>query len=150
MSTHETTPEDVRDFLRKHFKMVLSINGCGTGGPNTSVMHYSVGNSIPMDIYFGTRASFAKHDLLEKDNRVSCIVLEETNDPIRAVSIHGTARKIDADMEDELAKAIFRLNNTTTWYIEGSDDIVMYAIRPTSIRFLDGSSGTLKVTEVEL
>lgn len=141
--------DEAMHILRRHFKMILAITDYGKS-PNTSVMHYAVGDSYPTELYFGTCKAFEKYKLIKQEPEVSCVIMEEENsDPIRAISIHGKAREL-SDIEQELARALFKANNDTRWYIEGRDDIVMFAIRPTSMRVLDGSSGTLEVREVEL
>lgn len=132
--------ETVTIFLKSHKKMALSVNRAH-GHPSLSLMHYAVGESLN-SIYFGTRRSFRKYALLHEYPDISCLITEAGENPLRALSIRGIAREL-IGAERDLAYALFKQNNITTWYIEGSDDLVMFAIRPTSIHWLDGSSGTL-------
>lgn len=127
--------------------MVLSINDTASV-PNASLMHYAIGEN-GMTLYFGTRIVFKKFGLLHAFPAVSCLIAEEGNDPVRAVSIHGVVRQLSG-IEHELGYALFKANNTTKWYIEGADDIVMFVVEPTSVSWIDGSSGELVTTAVPL
>jgi len=61
----------------------------------------------------------------------------------------GEAREIDPKVTP-LAHDFFKSRNTTKWYVEGADDFAMFEIIPTSIRWLDATSGELKVTDIPL
>jgi len=138
--------EAVQDFLEKHVKMVLGINESDSY-PNTSLMHYAVGSKL--HIYFGTKKGFGKYNALKEDPRVSFVVIEEGHDPLRVVDGRGEAREIDPKVTP-LAHDFFKSRNTTKWYVEGADDFAMFEIIPTSIRWLDATSGELKVTDIPL
>lgn len=142
-----TLPSTVIEFLRAHKKMALSVNRA-QGNPSLSLMHYAVGETL-QSIYFGTRRSFKKYTLLHEHPDVSCLITESGENPLRALSIRGMAREL-IGAEHDLALALFKQNNIATWYIEGSEDLVMFAIHPSSIHWLDGSSGTLHDEAVSL
>jgi len=137
----------VQVFLEKHVKMVLAINEPdGEGYPNASIMHYAVGKDL--HVYFGTKRSFGKYQALQKDPKVSFVVIEEGLDPLRVVDGRGIAKELSPS-EAQFAYEYFKRNNQAKWYVEGAQDFAMFVIEPTSIRWLDGSSGKLVVTDVD-
>lgn len=142
------TPEykSVQEFLEEHLKMVLGVNEEG-GYPNTSLMHYAVGDD--MCIYFGTKRGFGKYKSLKDDVRVSFVIIEESVDPLRVVDGRGEASEL-TDKEAEDAYTHFKAKNQAKWYVEGEDDFVMFKIKPNSIRWLDATSGKLVLTNVPL
>lgn len=125
--------------------MVLGVNDEKGKCPNLSLMHYAIDSDL--NIYFGTRKSFGKYQLLKKSPNVSFVVVEEGIDPLRVADMHGVAHELDGG-EARLAYSLFKTENQAKWYVEGTDDFVMFRITPTSIRWLDGSSGALVMTEV--
>jgi hypothetical protein len=135
------------NFLAKQHKMTLAINDA-SGGPNISVMHYAVGRDT-LEMHFGTCRSYKKYPLLQANNHVSCIVLEEGPDPVRAISIHGIAHELNG-VEYGLSFNLFKSSNRSKWYLDHKPDVVMFVIRPTSIHMLDGSSGELITTTIPL
>lgn len=138
--------EEVRQFLQAHTRMVLAIDDDGRC-PNTSLMHYILGENS-FALYIGTRKSFAKYALLQRNRCAACLITEDTPDPVRVVSIHASIEEISEGIENELAQSILRANNRTTWYVDGSDDLKMFALRPMTIKYLNGSSGKLEVHDI--
>jgi general stress protein 26 len=136
----------VLDFLKRHVKMVLGINEAGSY-PNTSLMHYAVGDDLT--VYIGTKRGFGKYNALTADPKVTFVVVEESIDPLRVVDARGLARELN-QTESEAAYALFKTENKAKWYVEGADDFVMFEIKPTSIRWLDATSGSLTITPVQL
>lgn len=136
----------VQGFLEGHMKMVLSLNEEG-GPPNTVLMHYAIDRSL--HIHFGTKRASAKYTALKKDPRVSFLVIDEGLDPKRVASGRGVVRELDPQ-EGENAKLLFKTVNKSKWYMEQAQDLVMFEIKPTSLCWLDGSSGELKVCDIVL
>ena len=125
--------------------MVLSINEIESA-PNASLMHYAADKSNY--IHFGTKRSYQKYTALKKDPRVSFVIVEESIDPLRVVSGRGVARELEGS-EAEFALMLFKSENHSKWYMEQASDLVMFQIKPTSIRWLDATSGELKVLDIE-
>ncbi|MBI2048409.1 MAG: pyridoxamine 5'-phosphate oxidase family protein [Parcubacteria group bacterium] len=144
MTAEKTPREEIQDFLERHIKMVLGINEEGNY-PNTSLMHYAVDKSL--HIHFGTKRSFGKYAALKKDSRVSFVVVEECIDPLRVVDGRGEARELEGE-EAEMAYLLFKTENKSKWYVEHSSDFAMFQIKPKSFRWLDGSSGELKMETI--
>jgi|SRR3989344_5528835 len=147
MEQEKPVRDVVQEFLETHVKMVLGINEHdGEGYPNTSLMHYAVGKDLHM--YFGTKRAFGKYESLRKDPKVSYVIVEEGKDPLRVVDGRGIARELTPD-EAKFAYEYFKRNNLSKWYVEGATDFAMFTIEPTAMRWLDATSGQLKVTNVE-
>lgn len=146
----EETPESLReivhDFLLKHPKMSLAINE-ESGAPNVSLMHYAMEGNRRMLI--GTRRSFKKYDAMKRDGNVSFMVVEEGLNPLRSVSGHGVAAEL-SDFQMDFAYALFKKENIAKWYVEGADDFAMFEIVLSSLRYLDATSGSLKITDVPI
>ena len=126
--------------------MVLGVNEEG-GPPNTALMHYAVDRSL--HLHFGTKRASAKYKSLTKDPSVSYLVIEEGLDPKRVASGRGAVRELSGD-EAENAKLLFKSMNKSKWYVEQAQDLVMFEIKPTSLCWLDGSTGTLQVCDITL
>ena len=146
MDTSHEVRSTVQEFLEGHVKMVLSVNEAG-GPPNTVLMHYAVDRSL--HLHFGTKRSSAKYASLKKDPRISFLVIEEGIDPKRVASGRGEVRELEGD-EMENAKLLFKTMNKSKWYMEQAQDLVMFEIKPTSLCWLDGSSGELKVCDIRI
>lgn len=146
MDQQKPVRDVVQEFLEKHVKMVLAINEHDGGGyPNASLMHYAVGKDL--HVYFGTKQAFGKYEALKQDPKVSFVVVEECLDPMRVVDGRGLAREL-SPQEATFAYEYFKRSNLSKWYVEGARDFTMFVIEPTSIRWLDGSSGQLQVVEL--
>ena len=146
MDQEKPVRDVVQEFLEKHIKMVLAINERdGEGYPNSSIMHYAVGKDL--HVYFGTKRSFGKYEALKKDPKVSFIVMAEGIDPLCVVDGRGLAREL-SPQEAQFAYEYFKRNNLSKWYVEGSQDFAMFTIEPAAIRWLDGTSGQLKVVQL--
>ena len=146
MSDQQAVRSIVQDFLEGHMKMVLSVNEAG-GPPNTVLMHYAIDKSL--HLHFGTKRSSAKYAALTKDPRVSFLVIEEGLDPTRVASGRGEVRELEGE-SGENAKLLFKSINKSKWYMEEAKDLVMFQIKPTSLCWLDGSSGELKICDIAL
>jgi|CXWL01.1.fsa_nt_gi nitroimidazol reductase NimA-like FMN-containing flavoprotein (pyridoxamine 5'-phosphate oxidase superfamily) len=142
----KTARDEVQEFLEKHVKMVLSINE-GGGPPNSSLMHYAADRSLY--VHFGTKRSFGKYKALTKDPNVSFVVVEESLDPLRVVSGRGIACELSGG-EAEIALLLFKTENHSKWYMEHAVDLVLFKIKPTSLRWLDATSGELKTIDLDL
>jgi len=143
----EDKKDEVLDFLKKHVKMVLAINEANDY-PNASLLHYVVTDSF--GILFGTKRGFGKYNALVADPKVSFVVVEEGIDPLRVVDGRGMAQEITAELELQLAHDLFRSKNDAKWYVENADDFVMFEITPTSIRWLDATSGNLQIHDLQV
>lgn len=137
---------EVRDFLANHLKMVMGINE-GEGYPNTSLMHYAVTDDLR--VFFGTKRGFGKYSAIIKNPKISFVVVEEGIDPLKVVDARGIARELSVE-EALKAHEHFKAANQAKWYVEGANDFVMFEIALTSLRWLDATSGELKVTPLEL
>ena len=98
-------------------------------------------------MYFGTKREFGKYEALRKDPKVSFIVMAEGIDPLCVVDGRGLAREL-SPQEAQFAYEYFKRNNLSKWYVEGSQDFAMFTIEPVAIRWLDGTSGQLKVVQL--
>ena len=146
MEPTHTIRDIVQKFLEDHVKMVLSLNEEGEY-PNTSLMHYAADKSLYL--HFGTKRAFTKYNALKKDPRVSLVVVEESIDPLRVVSMRGLARELTGDAA-EIALLLFKTENHSKWYMEGASDLAMFQIKPTSIRWQDATSGELIANTINL
>ena len=146
MTHKKTLHEAVQEFLEAHSKMVLGINE-NDNYPNTSLMHYAVDRSLY--IHFGTKRAFGKYEALKKDPRVSFVVVEGCIDPLRVVDGRGIARELSSE-EAEMAYLLFKTENKSKWYVEGANDFAMFQIKPTSIRWLDATSGALVKIDLDV
>ncbi len=136
----------VAAFLAAHRKAVLATVG-DDEHPTTSLMLYAADDNL--DVYFGTRKSFAKYKVFQRHPYASLSVVEETLDPLRTVEIRG---KIVFVPEGETAERLrwFTSKNPSEYYVKGAPDFVMFKVVPSFVRWLDASSGELKIEQVEL
>ena len=133
--------EQAKDFLNNRRKMVLTFLD-KEGHPNSSLMLYAIDDDF--NFYFGTCKCFGKYTALQKDPRVSVAVTEEPLDPLRVVDIQGVAEEIPEEKTKETLDW-FVSKNPAKYYVKDADDFVMFKIKPKGVRWLDATSGELKV-----
>ncbi len=139
--SEDNLKKTVFDFLDAHKKAIFGTVD-EEGQPHTALMLYAVDDKL--NVYFGTRKAFGKHERLMKNPSVSLTVAEEKNDPMRAVDLHGIVEVVsDADAATSLE--FFKGKNMSKYYVQGSDDFVMYKVKPTMVRYLDATLGDLEV-----
>lgn len=136
----------IHDFLDLHKKAVFATVD-DTKQPHTSLMLYAVDDDL--SIYFGTRKSFKKYGQLKEHPAVSLSVIEEKLDPLRVVDMQGTAVEVPEEKTKETLE-YFKGKNMSKYYVEDADDFVMFQIVPSSIRYLDATSGELTTEYVEI
>lgn len=146
MSTQTPLKKTVFDFLEGHRKAVFATVD-DAKQPHTSLMLYAVDDDLV--IYFGTRKSFKKYEQLKAHPIVSLSVIEEKLDPLRVVDIHGEAREVPQD-QTKATLAYFKGRNMSKYYVEDAEDFVMFKIVPSSVRYLDATSGELTIQYVDL
>lgn len=136
--------QTVLEFLDKHHKMVLTVLD-KDGAPSSSLMHYVIADDF--SVFIGTKKGFGKYEAMTHDERVSLAVVEEGEDPLRVVDMQGRAAPVPPDMVEETYK-FFKDKNMTKHYVQGAEDFVMFKIVPFSVRWMDASSGELKITDL--
>jgi general stress protein 26 len=136
----------VIDFLNAHRKAVFAILD-KNGLPTTSLMLYAIDDEL--NVYFGTRRSFGKYADIKQQPIISLSVIQESVDPLVVVDIRGTAFEIP-DEECGKTCAFFKTKNPSKYYVEGAPDFVMFKVRPSFVRFLDATSGDLKMVDLPL
>ena len=146
METEKTTRQTVLKFLERHVKMILSINEAGKA-PNTVLMHFAINQGL--QLYFGTKRSSAKYAALKRDPKVSFLVIDEGLDPKCVASGRGDARELNWE-DTKAAYAFFKSANRSKWYMEGEKDLVMFEVILNSLCWLDGSSGDIKICDINI
>jgi general stress protein 26 len=136
----------VIDFLNAHRKAVFAIVD-KQGLPTTSLMLYAIDDDL--NVYFGTRRSFGKYADIKQQPVISLSVIQESVDPLMVVDVRGTAVEIP-DEECGKTCAFFKTKNPSKYYVEGASDFVMFKIVPSFVRFLDATSGELKLVDLPL
>ena len=137
--------DTVMKFLDKHRKAVLATVGLDEH-PTTSLMLYAADANL--NIFFGTRKSFGKWKVFQKHPYASLTVVEEKLDPLKAVEIRG---KIEFVPEEEISETLrwFEGKNPSEYYVKDADDFAMFKVVPSLVRWLDASSGKLKMEEIK-
>ena len=141
-----TLKAEAKKFLDKHRKMVLTVLD-QDGSPNSSLMLYATDDDF--NLYFGTCRCFGKYSALKNDARVAVAVLEEEIDPLRVVDIQGKAEEIPEDKTKETLKW-FESKNPAKYYVKDAEDFVMFKVEPKEVRWLDATSGELKIYDLEI
>lgn len=136
----------VYEFLDTHKKAVFATVD-DDKQPHTSLMLYAVDTDL--SVYFGTRKSFKKYGQLKKHPIVALSVIEEKIDPLRVVDIHGKAVEVPAE-ETKETLIYFKGKNMSKYYVEDADDFAMFKIVPTSVRYLDATTGELTTQYVDV
>jgi general stress protein 26 len=136
----------IADFLNAHRKAVFAIID-KHGFPTTSLMLYAIDDEL--NVYFGTRRSFGKYVDITKQPIIALSVTEEALDPLKVVDIRGTAIEVP---NEECGKtcSFFKTKNPSKYYIEDSEDFVMFKLGPHFVRWADSSSGTLITTDLSI
>jgi len=144
---NEVTPE-IREkalaFLNAHRKMVLSILD-KEKHPNSSLLLYAVDDDF--NVYFGTRKCFGKYAALSADPHVSLAVVEESIDPLKVLDMQGRVEEISSAETSERLE-FFESKNPSKYYVKDADDFVMFKVVPTHARWLDATSGELKMYDI--
>jgi len=136
----------VIDFLNKHRKAVFAT-ATKDMQPHASLMLYAIDEKL--HFYFGTRKSFGKFGRLMDNPKVSLSVVEGSIDPLRVVEAEGSAKMVsESDMKECLE--FFESKNPSPYYVKDSEDFVMFKIIPTKLRWLDATSGELKIEDVHI
>ena len=138
------TIEIATKFLNDHHKGVFSVLD-KEGAPSSSLLHYAIDEDL--NIYIGTKKSFGKYAALRSDPRIYMAVLEESADPLRVADMQGKAEEIPAEETAKLYEW-FQSKNPQKHYVKDAEDFVMFRIKPTTLRFMDASSGELKITDL--
>lgn len=134
----------VKEFMNTHRKAVFSILDAN-GLPTTSLMLYATDDDL--NVYFGTRRSFAKYTHLIERPVVALSVIEENIDPRKVVDIRGDVSELSVtDCQETLAW--FKEKNPSKYYVEGADDFTMFKLTPHFMRWLDAESGTLETVDL--
>ena len=133
------------NFLKRHRKMVLTVLDIEKY-PNSSLMLYAVDNDF--NIYFGTCQAFGKYKALQADPHVSIAVVQESIDPLQVVDMQGVAKEITHEQTQELL-AWFVEQNPAKYYVKDREDFVMFKIVPSGVRWLDATSGELRIHDLE-
>lgn len=134
----------VVDFLNAQYRAVLAVLD-HEGLPTSTPIFYVVDDELNM--YYCTRRSFAKyHDTIARPV-VAITVPGETASVQKAVNIQGIATEARHEELRELYE-FFKQKNPLRCYFEGTDDFTMVRVTPQAIRFLDGTSGALTITDV--
>ena len=136
--------QEALDFLNSHRKAVLATDGADEH-PSTSLMLYAIDDSF--NVYFGTRMSFEKHEVLQRYPYVSLSVIQETIDPLKTVEIRGKVEFVKKDKTAETLK-FFESKNPSKFYVKDAEDFVMFKVVPSFIRYLDATSGKLVVSNI--
>lgn len=136
----------VFDFLTNHRKALLAIVS-PEHRPKVSLMLYAVDENF--HFYFGTRKSFQKYDWMKENTAVSLAVVEEALDPLRVVEVQGTVHFISPEKTEEMLH-FFESKNPSKYYVKGEEDFVMFRVEPEHVRWIDATSGELKMTNVEI
>ncbi len=142
---HSERTRTVLDFLNGHVKMVLTVLD-EKGAPNSSLMHYAIDDD--MNFFMGTKKGFGKYSALTADTRVAIAVVQEGLDPLQVVDIQARAEEIPGEKTAE-AFAFFESKNHSLHYVKGADDYVMFKLVPSAIRWLDATSGELKINDLK-
>lgn len=138
--------EKVADFLTTHRKGVFAIVD-EEGNPATSLMLYTTDDDL--NVYFGTRKAFKKYEQMKAHPFIALSVIEENIDPLRVVDLRGTVTELSRE-EQDAAYAHFKTKNSSKYYVEGAEDYIMFKLTPSSIRWLDATSGELTITNLEM
>lgn len=136
----------VRAFLETHSKAVIAVAGTD-GKPKASLVLFAIEDDLT--IYIGTRRSSGKYTAMRANPNVSMVVLEGSVDPLRSVEIQGKAEEVPAGESAALLKR-FEEKNEAAFYVKGADDFVMFRITPFDIKWLDATSGELKIQELKI
>ena len=138
--------EQAKVFLNAHRKMILTVLD-QNGHPNSSLMLYVIDDDF--NFYFGTCKCFGKYSALQKDARVSVAVVEEKLDPLLVVDVQGIAEEIPEEKTKETL-GWFVSKNPAEYYVKDAEDFVMFRIKPQGVRWLDATSGELKVYDLSM
>ena len=141
----EKAHDIVIKFLDKHRKAVLATVG-EDEHPTTSLMLYAADANL--NVFFGTRKSFGKWKIFKHHPFASLTVVEEKQDPLKAVEIRG---KIEFVPEEETSETLrwFEAKNPSEYYIKDAEDFVMFKVVHTLVRWLDASSGKIVMEEIK-
>lgn len=132
-------------FLNSRPKGVLATVS-PEGRPKASMLLYAADDDFT--IYFGTRKAFPKYAAILQNPAVSFVASDEGRDPLCCVEIQGEAHPL-SETEQKEKLALLESKNGSQYFVKGADDFVMFALRPTSIKWLDGRSGELAVEEIQ-
>ena len=142
--SNEQKLAEARTFLNDHFKAVFTVLDRG-GAPSSSLMHYVIDEDF--NLYIATKRSFGKYSAMKNDARVSFAVIEESADPLVVVDMQGTAEEIPEEKTAEMY-GFFKSKNDKKHYVQGAEDLVMFKIVPSTMRFMDARSGDLSITDL--
>ncbi len=144
--SNDELKEVVKDFLNNHRKAVFAILDVA-GLPTTSLMLYAIDDDL--NVYFGTRKIFSKYENILTHPTVSLSVIQEELDPLKVVDIRGEAKEVSHE-ELEATHTFFKSKNPSKYYVEGAEDFTMFKLTPNFMRWLDATSGELKMVDIVL
>lgn len=144
--SQEQLKGEALSFLNNHRKMVLSILD-EHGYPNSSLLLFAADDDF--NLFFGTCKCFGKYAALNNDPHVSLAVVEESIDPLKVFDMQGIAKEIPEEKTAETL-AWFTGKNSSKYYVKDREDFVMFKVTPTKMRWLDASSGELKINDLEI
>ncbi len=136
--------QTIINFLNNHRKAVFSILD-EHGLPTTSLMLYVIDDE--MNVFFGTRRSFAKYQHIINHPIVSLSVIEEVLDPLKVVDIRGDVEELTTEDQANV-HAFFKEKNPAKYYVEGAEDFVMFKLTPHFVRWLNAASGDLSIVDL--
>ncbi len=135
--------EVILAFLRSHTKAVVAV--LEGEKPKASLMLYAVGDDGAF--YFGTKKSSPKYQGLLKNPSVSIVVVDGTPDPLRTVEVQGSVEFVP-DTDTQSTRAMLESKNKAKFYVKDAADFAMFKVKPSSVKWLDASSGELKIQEL--
>ncbi len=133
-----------KEFLNKHHKAIFTVLD-GEGAPSSSLMHYVIDDEY--NVFIGTKKGFGKYNAMKHDPRVALAIPEESIDPLIVVDLQGKAIEIPPE-DTEKYYDFFKSKNDKKHYVQGAEDFVMFRIVPTSLRYMDATSGELVITDL--
>lgn len=136
----------VLDFTLAHRKAVVATVG-DDQHPTTSLMLYVIDEHL--NFYFGTRKAFKKYEIMMRHPYISLSVIEENIDPLRVVEVRGQIEFVPEEKTAEML-AFFESKNQSKYYVKGAEDFIMFKVKPNFVRWLDATSGELKMEHLDV
>ena len=134
----------VKDFLNKHRKAVFATVD-ENNHPHTALMFYAVDDEL--NFYIGTKKSYNKYGRMKRNPRVSLSVVEDSADPKQVVEVSGEAGELTKE-EENSCKTFMQEQNPENIYVADAEDFVMFRIKPATFRWIDATSGEIKITNL--
>ncbi len=140
------TKDEVFAFLNSRPKGVFATAG-SDGAPHAAMMLFLPNPDL--SLYIATCKHFGKYKNLTENPKISFVITGPGDSPHELVEGDASVSEIGETETATLRDAVLERHGAE-FLIKDEQDLVFFKVTPTGLRHIDGSSGAMVVTKIDL